>query len=99
MKNLLFVLFDVTLQANCTRKKCNYNQDINTISVRHWYKGYCPRKGKVCVYKKDGGFNHPVDSTRINKFEISTYPTIYESDTANRSFLVPRKVRFAFPLR
>lgn len=83
MKKLLFVALVVALLASCMRKKCNYNRDVRTISVRHWYEGYCLRKGKIYVYKKDEGLTHPVDSTGVFKFEISTSPTICESGTAN----------------
>ena len=51
--------------------------------MREWRNAYCPHKGKIYVYKKDEGFTHPVDSTGVFKFEISTSPTIYESGTAN----------------
>ena len=83
MKIFIFVSFVVTLLVSCTKKKCNYNRKIEFISVREWRNAYCPHKGKIYVYKKDEGFTHPVDSTGVFKFEISTSPTIYESGTAN----------------
>ncbi len=55
MKNLLFVLFDVTLQANCTRKKCNYNQDINTISVRIGTRDIVRARVKFAYIRKTEG--------------------------------------------
>ena len=55
MKNLLFVLFDVTLQANCTRKKCNYNQDINTISVRIGTRDIVRARVKSAYIRKTEG--------------------------------------------
>lgn len=80
---MFFCAFVVVFLASWTKKKCNYNRKIEFISVREWRNAYCPYKGKIYVYKKDEGFTHPVDSTGVFKFEISTSPTIYESGTAN----------------
>jgi hypothetical protein len=81
MAKYLFVAFVVVFLASCTKKKCNYNWKIEFISLREWRNTYCPHKGKIYVYKKGEGFTHPVDSTGVFEFEISTSPTIYESGT------------------
>lgn len=66
--------------------------------MREWRNTYCPHKGKIYVYKKGEGFTHPVDSTGVFKFEISTSPTIYESGTVNlkQGIITPERFKSTF---